>query len=105
MVDFGNRKSLTPIKVRKSATNEDMVTVTLKAVSKSTPVSGTIFNKDVKEHVYFEGKECSIQVPKGTYDAYVEFNAGSYYYVFKENINATQDIELEFDQSEAIYRV
>lgn len=105
MVDFGNRKSLTPIKVRKSATNEDMVTVTLKAVSKSTPVSGTIFNKDVKEHVYFEGKECSIQVPKGTYDAYVEFNAGSYYYVFKENINATHDIEVEFDQSEAIYPV
>lgn len=105
MVDFGNRKCLAPITPRKEAADEELVAVNLKVTSKRAPISGMVFNKDIREHVYFDGKECSVQVPKGVYDAYVEINDGSYYYVYKENINVTKDTVIEFDQSESVYPV
>ena len=99
--DFGTKKHLIPVKPRKATTEEELVTVKLKVISAGKPSSGAVFNKDLKEEINFRGKEGTIKVPKGTYDFYVDFISDSYYYVFKENVQVTQDLVLEFDQGEA----
>lgn len=99
MRDHGTRKSLTPIKPTKA--DEEMVTVTLKVVSAEDPEDGLIYNQGVFQVVEFEGKEASVQVPKGKYDMLVEFYSRVGYYVFKENVEVTGDMVLEFDQNEA----
>lgn len=50
---------------------------------------------------FIKGKESSIQVPKGTYDLYAEFLGDKHSYVFRENIQATEDQVIEIDQDEA----
>lgn len=101
MRDMGGRKMLTPVRTRKAAADAEMVTVNLKVTSSRKPTSGAIFNKDLMENIDFNGKEGSIKVPKGTYDFYVDFIGDSYYYVFKENVEVTDGMVLEFDQNEA----
>lgn len=105
MRDMGGRKMLTPVRPRKAAADAEMVTVNLKVTSSRKPTSGAIFNKDLMENIDFNGKEGSIKVPKGTYDFYVDFIGDSYYYVFKENVEVTDGMVLEFDQNEATYPV
>ena len=101
MKDFGTRKSLTPIRTAKAAANAEKVTLKIKVKGDQHLFGGSIFNKDEYKQFDFNGKECTIRIPKGVYDAYVEFGDISDCYVFKENINLTQDTEIEFDQSES----
>lgn len=101
MRESGMRKSLTPIRPLKAATDEELVTIKVKAICTRKPDGAVIFNKDMMKSIDFSGKEATVDVPKGTYDMYVEFYDDSHYYVYKENIHANENMELEFDQKEA----
>ncbi len=105
MHDYGTRKSLAPVPVRKAAAEEELVTVTVKALGNIEPEEGMIFNKDLKQFVEFENNVATVEVPKGTYDFYVSFYDEVSHYVFKENVSVAQNMELEFDPKESIYPI
>ena len=102
MKDLGNKRTLAPIRPLKVSTQGETGTVTVKVVSANKPVDAYIINKDVFGNVEFSGMEGSLEVPQGTYDVFVEFEHA---YVFKENVQVTGDMTLEFDENEAIYPV
>lgn len=102
VMDYGTQKTLTPIRPYKADGEEDMVTITVKITSTRKPKNAIIFNKNKMDIIRFiKGKESSIQVPKGTYDLYAEFLGDKHSYVFRENIQATEDQVIEIDQDEA----
>ena len=101
MREFGMDRTLTPVRPRKAAAGEEMVNVTFKVVSSKRPYEGYIFNKDLNEEIDFSGKEGSIEVPKGKYDMFVSFNDVVFKYVFKENVEVTDGMVIEFDQNDA----
>lgn len=102
VMDYGTQKTLTPIRPYKADDEEDMVTITVKITSTRKPKNAIIFNKNKMDIIRFiKGKESSIQIPKGTYDLYAEFLGDKHSYVFRENIQATEDQVIEIDQDEA----
>lgn len=65
-------------------------------------VQGVIFNKDYKQVVFFDkSSEPQISVPEGTYDMYTIFSGGTFYFVFKENIEVKDGDVYEFVQTDA----
>lgn len=102
MKDLGNKRPLAPIRPLKASPQGETGTVTVKVVSVNKPVDAYIINKDVFGNVEFSGMEGSLEVPQGTYDVFVEFEHA---YVFKEDVQVTGDLTLEFDENEAIYPV
>ena len=86
----------------------DGVNVTLKCISKIgvTPSQASIYNKEFRTNVYFNGKnEEKVKVPEGLYDICVSFYGGTSFYVFKENVKLGEGTVVEVNQNESINAV
>ena len=79
--------------------------VKVKVTSPISPDEGYIFNKNLTKAITFKKKDGTVDVPKGTYDIYVEFYDNSYYYVFKEGVEVTDGMELEFSQDDSTHPI
>lgn len=101
MRDYGTRKSFTPIRHNKAAAEGE--TSTLIITADKRPVDAMIFNKDYSKELEFTRKECNMAIPKGVYDLYVEIydDNGVARFVFKENVDLTQDQNITINHTEA----
>lgn len=101
MKDFGTQKSFTPIRHNKAAAEGE--TSTLLITADKRPVDAMIFNKDYSKELEFTRKECNMAIPKGVYDLYVEIydDNGVAHFVFKENVDLTQDQNITINHTEA----
>ena len=94
-------RSFTPVNVRKADATAETAKLTLKVTSNRSPDQAIVIGKDFMQAVEFSAKTGSIDLPKGTYDLYLEFGGKTSYYVFRENVEVNGDMELSIDQSEA----
>lgn len=101
MRDYGYMRSFTPVNVRKADATAETAKLTLKVTSNRSPDQAIVIGKDFMQAVEFSAKTGSINLPKGTYDLYLEFGGKTSYYVFRENVEVNGDMELSIDQSEA----
>jgi hypothetical protein len=97
MKDFGNKKSLTLVKPIKAKAQEKMDTIRVKVVN-GNATDAYVYNKDMIANIEIKKGMGSVAVPQGKYDVYVDFDNA---YVFKENVQLTGNVELEFDKNDA----
>lgn len=101
MRDYGTKKSFAPIRCNKAEAETE--TSSLVITADKRPVDAMIFNKNYSGELEFTRKECKTTVPKGVYDLYVEIydDYGVAHFVYKENVDLTQDQQISIAHTEA----